>query len=66
VQHWKVRLDDQHGRFWMEADRKWSETIERGQKFTTEREADLAASRARASAAKSTDWFPKIKVVGFK
>jgi hypothetical protein len=61
-----VRLDDQHGRFWMEEDRKWSDSTRRAHRFTTEREADLAASRARASAAKSEDWFPKIKVVGFK
>jgi hypothetical protein len=61
-----VRLDDQHGRFWIESDHQWSDSIQRGQKFTTEREADLAASRARASAARAEDWFPKIRVVGFK
>jgi hypothetical protein len=64
--HWKVRLDDQNGRFWLEEDRKWSDSTDRAQRFTTEREADLAASRARASAAKSEDWFPKIRVVVFK
>jgi hypothetical protein len=61
-----VRLDDQHGRFWLESDRHWSDSIDGGHRFTTEEEADLACSRARASAASSEDWFPRIRVVGFK
>jgi hypothetical protein len=61
-----VRLEDEHGQFWLEEERKWSDSIQRGRRFTTEAEADLAVSRARASAATSAEWFPRIKVVGFK
>jgi hypothetical protein len=60
-----VRQDDQHGRFWMEEEHMWSDAIQTGHKFTTEREADLAAARARVSAIKA-ERFPTIKVVGFK
>jgi hypothetical protein len=61
-----VTLDDEHGQFWMERDRMWSDSIQEGHRFTTEEEATLAVSRARASVASSEDWFPRIKVVRFK
>jgi hypothetical protein len=61
-----VRLEDEQGLFWMEEERKWSDSSQRGKRFTTEAEADLAAARARASVARSEDWIAKVKVVGFK
>lgn len=64
--HWRVRLDDQHGRFWLQSDHKWSDCKSDGKVFATEAEAVSAAISARTNAAKTSDWFPKIKVIVFK
>lgn len=63
--YWMVRLDDQHGRFWMESDHKaWSDSVEDGHRFDKREDADQAAAQAQARV-KSAEWFPRIKVVSF-
>jgi hypothetical protein len=63
--HWKVRLDDEHGRFWLQSDHRWSDCMSDGLAFATVREADQTAARAKASV-KSGEWHPRIKVISFK
>jgi hypothetical protein len=49
----------------MEEDHAWSDSIEDGHRYAREEDAYQAAERAKVSAAKSGDWFPKIRVVSF-
>jgi hypothetical protein len=64
--YWMVRSEDDHGQFWMmEEAHRWSDSIDQGKRYATEEEAHRAAEQARASAALSEDWYPRIKVVKF-
>jgi hypothetical protein len=64
--YWRVRLHDQHGRFWLQSDKKWSDAAEDGQIFKTREAADQAVARAKARAKRTEEWFPIIKAVPFK
>jgi hypothetical protein len=64
--HWRIRLDDDHGRFWLSGERLWSDCIDDGTLFSVEAEARAMALQIRTSIAANREWFPKIKVVSFK
>ena len=65
--HYCVRLNDEHGQFWMtERARMWTDEPKEALKFKEEKKAVAAAQRAGADMKKYSGWFPKIKVITFK
>jgi hypothetical protein len=64
--HWRIRLDDENGRFWLSGERRWSDAVEDSIAFSVEAEARTAALEIQAKADANPEWFPKIKVVAFR
>jgi hypothetical protein len=66
--HFKIRLEDQHGRFWLtERERRWSDSADDALQFASVDAANQAAAdaRHRTHPTYHADWFPRIKVVQF-
>jgi hypothetical protein len=64
--NWRIRCDDENGRFWLAGEGRWSDSLGDGMVFAVEDEARALALELQAKANTNPDWFPKIKVVTFK
>jgi len=64
--HWRIKLEDQHGHFWLTEKRNmWSDRADDAFRFTCEDKAREVAVYVKSTVAEYIDWFPRVKVVRF-
>jgi hypothetical protein len=66
--HWRIKLEDQHGCFWLTNRewRCWSDSVDDAMVFTRYEKAAVAAALVKTNVEKYIDWFPRVRIVKFK
>jgi hypothetical protein len=63
---WRIRADDESGRYWLSGERLWSDSVDDGIVFTVEDEARTLALEIETRVGANPDRSMKIKVVSFR